>query len=131
VFALSLHAICTLCDEDSLLAIACDGEDYQRGLRLAQAACRLEPRNAWFRTTLGVPQYRCGLVAESLATLTQSIDLKELNECTDLAFLVLAQHRLGQSDGTRHILRRLREARSSVLDATAKSWLWEMILDRL
>ncbi len=50
------------------------GRDYQRGLRLARAACRLEPENFAFLNTLGVAQYRCGLLAEALATLTRSND---------------------------------------------------------
>ncbi len=48
--------------------------NYQRGLRLAKAACRLEPENVAFLNTLGVAQYRCGLMAEALATLTRSND---------------------------------------------------------
>ena len=38
--------------------------NYQHGLRLAEEACRLEPENVAFLNTLGVAQYRCGLVAE-------------------------------------------------------------------
>ena len=41
--------------------------------------------------TLGVAQYRCGLVAEALATLTRSNDLNKEKEPADLAFLALAQ----------------------------------------
>ena len=83
--------------------------DYQRGLRLAKAACRLEPENGAFLNTLGVAQYRCGLIAEALATLTRSNDLNQEKEPADLAFLALAQHRLGQSEKARDTLGRLRE----------------------
>ncbi len=83
--------------------------DYQRGLRLAKAACRLEPENVAYLNTLGVAQYRCGLMAEALATLTRSNDLNKQKEPSDLAFLALAQHRLGQSDKARDTLGRLRE----------------------
>ena len=83
--------------------------DYQRGLRLARAACRLEPENGAFLNTLGVAQYRCGLMAEALATLTRSNDLNKQKEPSDLAFLALAQHRLGQSEQARATLGRLRE----------------------
>ena len=83
--------------------------DYQRGLRLAKAACRLEPENGAFLNTLGVAQYRCGLMAEALATLTRSNDLNKEKEPADLAFLALAQHRLGQSEKARDTLGRLRE----------------------
>ena len=83
--------------------------NYQRGLRLAKAACRLEPDNGAFLNTLGVAQYRCGLIAEALATLTRSNDLNKEKEPADLAFLALAQHRLGQSEKARATLGRLRE----------------------
>ena len=74
---------------------------YQRGLRLAEAACRLEPDNGFYLNTLGVAQYRSGLVAEALATLTRSNDLNKEKEPADLAFLALAQSRLGQSEKAR------------------------------
>ena len=54
-------------------------------------------------------QYRSGLVAEALATLTRSNALNKENEPADLAFLALAQHRLGQSEKARDTLARLRE----------------------
>jgi serine/threonine protein kinase len=83
--------------------------DYQRGLRLARAACRLEPESVAFLDTLGVAQYRCRLMAEALATLTRSNDRNHQDEPSDLAFLALAQHRLGQPDKVRGTLARLRE----------------------
>ena len=42
------------------------------GLRLARAAGRLEPDVSLFLSTLGIAQYRVGLVPEALATLTRS-----------------------------------------------------------
>ncbi len=72
--------------------------DYHRGLRLARAACRLEPENAAFLNTLGVAQYRCGLMAEALATLTRTNALNQEKDPANLAFLALAQHHLGLSD---------------------------------
>ena len=55
---------------------------YRRGLRLAEAACRLEPDNGAILNTLGVAQYRSGLMTEALATLTRSNDLnKEQRTC--------------------------------------------------
>jgi hypothetical protein len=76
---------------------------------LAKAACRLEPQNVAFLNTLGVAQYRSGLLDEALASLTHSNDLNKDKDPSDLAFLVLAQHRLGQSDKARDTLRGLRE----------------------
>jgi hypothetical protein len=59
--------------------------------------------------TLGVAEYRCGRSAEALATLMRSNALNEEKEPSDLAFLALAQHRLGQPEKARDTLRRLRE----------------------
>ena len=81
---------------------------YQRGLRLARAACRLEPDNGSYLNALGVAQYRCGLVAEAIATLTRSNVLNKGKDPADLAFLALAQSRLGQSEKARATLGRLR-----------------------
>jgi Tol biopolymer transport system component len=83
--------------------------DYRLGLRLAMVACRLEPENFAYLNNLGVAQYRCGLMAEALATLTLSNDRSQQKEPSDLAFLALAQHRVGQSDKARATLARLRE----------------------
>ena len=82
---------------------------YERGLRLAKAACRLQPDNGSYLNTLGVAQYRSGLVAEALATLTRSNDLNKKKEPADLAFLALAQSRLGQTEKAPSTLGRLRE----------------------
>jgi len=82
---------------------------YRRGLRLAEAACRLEPDNVHMLNTLGVAQYRSGLMTEALATLRRSNDMNKANDPADLAFLALAQHRLGQSEKARSTLGRLRE----------------------
>jgi tetratricopeptide (TPR) repeat protein len=81
---------------------------YQRGLRLAKAACRLEPDNGLYLNTLGVAEYRVGLVAEALATLTRSNALNKEKEPPDLAFLALAHQRLGRTAQARAMLDRLR-----------------------
>jgi WD40 repeat protein len=83
---------------------------YQRGLRLAEVACRLEPENAMYVNTLGVAQYRCGLMTEALKTLTRSNAFNNGEVPSDLAFLALAQHRLGQSEKALATLSRLRQA---------------------
>lgn len=83
--------------------------EYQRGLRLALAACRLEPGSANYLNTLGVTQYRCGLMTDALATLTRSNDINKQSEFADLAFLALAQQHLGQSHKASISLSRLRE----------------------
>jgi hypothetical protein len=83
--------------------------NYQRGLRLAKAACRAEPKSGACLNTLGVAQYRCGLMAEAVATLTRSNALNKEREPSDLALLALAQHRLGRTDKALATLSRLRE----------------------
>jgi hypothetical protein len=101
---------------------------YQRGLRLAEEACRIEPENNAFLNTLGVARYRCGLMAEALALLTRSNDFNRQSEPTDLAFLALAQHRLGQSEKARTTLGRLREVikgRTLARDPEAQAVLHE------
>lgn len=54
-------------------------------------------------------QYRYGLITEAVATLARSNNLNQQEEPADLAFLALAQHRLGQIEKARSILGRLRE----------------------
>ena len=54
-------------------------------------------------------QFRCGMMAEALASLTQSNDLNEQRIPADLAFLALTQHRLGQSEKALATLAQLRE----------------------
>jgi len=82
---------------------------YERGLRLARAACRLEPDNATYLNTLGVAHFRAGTVAEALATLTRSNALNREKEPADLAFLAMAHQRLGHPAEARAMLDRLRD----------------------
>ena len=90
---------------------------YQRGLRLAQTACRISPRNGSYLNTLGVAQYRTGSYAEALLTLVRSDQINSRasgeSEPSDLAFLAMAQHRLGQDVEARRTLARLREVMKS------------------
>jgi WD40 repeat protein len=83
--------------------------DYRRGLRLAEAACRLRPGDAAFLNTLGVAQYRLGLVDSAVATLTRSNALNQGREPSDLAFLAMACERLGHPAEARIALDRLRD----------------------
>jgi len=82
---------------------------YQRGLRLAKSACRMEPDNGLYLNTLGVAQYRAGSVAEGLTTLTRSNALNKEKEPADLALLAMAHQRLGQSVEARAMLDQLRD----------------------
>ena len=82
---------------------------YERGLRLAKAASRLEPDNGNLLNTLGIAQYCAGLVPEVLATLTRSNALNMGKMPEDLAFLAMTHQRLGQTVEARAMLDRLRE----------------------
>jgi tetratricopeptide (TPR) repeat protein len=82
---------------------------YERGLRLARAASRLEPDNGNLLNTLGIAQYRAGLVPEALATLTRSNALNKGKMPDDLAFLAMAHQRVGQTTEARAMLDRLRD----------------------
>jgi WD40 repeat protein len=82
---------------------------YRRCLRLAKAACGLVPDNGTLLDTLGMAQYRCGLTAEAVVTLTRSIDLNKGARPGGLAFLAMAQNRLGHREEARRALGRLRE----------------------
>ena len=85
------------------------GRDVPARPAPGRAACRLEPDHGDILNTLGVAQYRCGLMAEAIATLSRSVELNKEARPGDLAFLALAQHRLGQSEEARDTLGRLRE----------------------
>ena len=87
---------------------------YRLALRMAEAAGRIYEFNGLYLNTLGVARYRVGKYAEAVATLTRS---DQVNSPTfggsipaDLAFLALAQHRLGQTEKARATLGRLRVA---------------------
>ena len=84
---------------------------YRLALRQAEAACRLIPQAGSLLTTLGMAQYRVGEYPEAVATLTQADRINSVAPSgpipADLAFLALAQHRLGQPDQARAALRRL------------------------
>jgi uncharacterized protein with WD repeat len=84
--------------------------DFQRGLRLAEAAIRIEPDNGAYLKTLGVAQYRMGRYQEAQATLERSNQLTGNHDpVADLAFLAMAQHRLNQMEAARATLKQLRE----------------------
>jgi WD40 repeat protein len=100
------------CHRAAVLLILKPGQpaaSYERGLRLARAACRAEPGVGKFRSTLGIAEYRAGLVPEALATLTRSNALNQGKRTEDLAFVAMAHQRLGQIAEARVMLDRLRD----------------------
>ena len=86
-----------------------DPTSYLRALHWAEAACRYQPNSGAVLNTLGVAQYRSELYREALDTLTApSNDLNKGSQPSDLAFLAMAQQRLGQMEQARRTLTELR-----------------------
>jgi len=76
---------------------------YQAALRQAGEASRQRPEDGAILNTLGVAQYRVGQYAEAVTTLTKSdkMNLARLPNRSlpqDIAFLAMAQRRLGHED---------------------------------
>jgi hypothetical protein len=86
---------------------------YPLAVRQAEAACRYEPNNGDFLTTLGTAQYRNRQYAAALKTLTQSDKLNaarlKRSLPADLAFLSMTQFQLGRKADAVATLGRLRD----------------------
>jgi hypothetical protein len=96
--------------------------DYERAVRWSEAACRLRPDNSDFLNTLGVAQYRAVQYERALSTLMRSNQLNGNRQPADLAFLVMALHRLGRTETSRETLSHLREImRDSQAAASAEN----------
>ncbi len=87
-------------------------DDYGRALRFAEAACRIVPEESTFVNTLGVARYRAGQYREALADLNRSLKLNAAQFGgpipARMAFIAMAQYRLGQSADARKTLEQLR-----------------------
>jgi hypothetical protein len=86
---------------------------YRQALRYSEAACQLEPGNGVYLTTLGVAHYRVGNDDKVLAMLLRSDQIHQ-NQYqgplpANLAFLAMAQQRLGLAQEAQTGLLRLRE----------------------
>jgi hypothetical protein len=79
---------------------------YRFALRQAEAASRLCTGQVRYQTALGAAEYRTAHFAEARATLTRAGPRTPAG----LAFLAMAQWRLGQLTQARETLDRLREA---------------------
>jgi WD40 repeat protein/tetratricopeptide (TPR) repeat protein len=86
---------------------------YARALLQAEEACALRPENGAYLNTLGVAQYRMGSYQQAIETLTRSDQRNRgaggKSRPGDLAFLSLAQQRLGLKQEARTTFERLRE----------------------
>jgi tetratricopeptide (TPR) repeat protein len=87
---------------------------YLKALRQAEAASGLDPNNGMYLNTLGVAQYRAGSYQAAVATLTRSDQINSQafgsSDPADLAFLAMAQFRLGEIRKARALMGRLTEA---------------------
>jgi WD40 repeat protein/tetratricopeptide (TPR) repeat protein len=92
-------------------------EKYARALLQADEACSLLPGNGVLLNTLGVAQYRVGKYREAIETLTRSDKLNRAafgkSLPADLAFLSMAQHRLGQKQQALATFEQLRQIMSA------------------
>ena len=88
-------------------------QEYALALRQAEASFRLEPGDLNYRCALGVALYRSERLQESVDTLTRSDQIfsaQNPGRCpTDVAFLAMAQFRLGQRAKARGLLTELRQ----------------------
>jgi WD40 repeat protein/tRNA A-37 threonylcarbamoyl transferase component Bud32 len=86
---------------------------YLLALRQAEAASRLAREDSSYLGTLGTAQYRVARYREAVEALTRAdrTNSAQLNEShpANLAFLAMAQHRLGRPEQARATLARLRE----------------------
>jgi hypothetical protein len=86
-------------------------EAYREALRQARAACELSAPIASYFETLGLAEYRAGNWEKSAMALRQAESLYashgEAPTPGLLAFLVMAEHRLGTMDSARRDLQRL------------------------
>jgi WD40 repeat protein/serine/threonine protein kinase len=87
-------------------------DSYALALRQAEAAVQEAPGSSSILNTLGVAQYRMGLYADALATMTKSEKgnaTKEGSNPTELAFLAMSQHQFAKKVEAQATLARLLE----------------------
>ena len=96
----------------------CSSEQYLIALRASKIAAT--KRGEWaFVNTLGVAEYRAELYAESVKTLERSIVLSAMDvpDPADLAFIAMAQFRIGKTDEAQASLAQLREVMRNATNA--------------
>jgi WD40 repeat protein len=111
-------------------AVACkphaDASAYELALRQAEQACRLVPDVWIFLNTLGVAQYRASQYQLALDTLLHSDRLHAIqyqskdSDPSDLAFLAMTYHQLGQKERAGDYMKRLRETMHNPRWATSE-----------
>ena len=88
-------------------------EAYALALRDAKSACNLAPNTGYTFNTLGVAHYRVGEFQKALDTLSRSDQIQFVvpaGRCPeDVAFLAIAQNKLGHKDEEESSLTELRQ----------------------
>jgi WD40 repeat protein/serine/threonine protein kinase len=86
---------------------------FRKALRYSEEACQLEPESGDFQSTLGVAYYRVGNYEKALDVLSRSDKINAVKDKgsrpTDLAFIAMAHHQLGQTKEAEAKLQLLRE----------------------
>jgi tetratricopeptide (TPR) repeat protein len=86
---------------------------YRKALRYSEEACRLQPEDGSFLTTLGVAYYRVGNYEKALDVLARSDQINALRDKgsgpADLAFLAMTHQQLGHAKEAEAKLQLLRE----------------------
>jgi tetratricopeptide (TPR) repeat protein len=86
---------------------------YRKALRYSEEACRLEPEDGSFLTTLGLAYYRVGNYEKALDVLARSDQINALrgqgSGPADLAFLAMTHLQLGHAKEAQAKLQLLRE----------------------
>jgi WD40 repeat protein/Flp pilus assembly protein TadD len=76
--------------------------DGKRALGLARRVVELNPREAFYLSALGIIEYRAGRYSESIAALARSLKAGHgQRDATDLFFMAMAYHQLGDRDKAR------------------------------
>jgi WD40 repeat protein len=100
-------------------------ESYAHALLQAEEACSLEPEDGNYLNTLGIAEYRVGNYQQAMEDLTRSEKLNRdatgESAPSDLAFLSMAQHRLGLKQQALATYERLRQRMSATDQAKTPS----------
>ncbi len=76
--------------------------DAERALQLVRRAVKLNPRDAFYLSVLGIIEYRAGRYTESIAILGRSLKAGHgQDDATDLFFMAMAHHQLGDREKAR------------------------------
>ena len=87
-------------------------DQYNKALQIAISLAEASPNNGLYVRSLGAAQYRLGQYEKSQITLSKSLELNKaanngVEQAADLAFLVMAHHKLDHKADTESVFKRL------------------------